>query len=206
MLDLAKVFWRRMLSALEPYIHDGVPMVGAEPSCVASFRDELPGLLPHVEDAKRLTLQTLTLSEFLDLHAKDWDMPKLSRKAIVHGHCHQEATMGMDGEQSVYDRMGLDYELLDSGCCGLAGSFGFEHEHHEISLEIGEHKLMPMVREAAGDTLVIADGFSCKTQVEQMTDRRPLHTAQVIKMAMDHGSEGVPGSRPERTYPDLVRR
>ncbi|HEY1358618.1 MAG TPA: FAD-linked oxidase C-terminal domain-containing protein [Thermoleophilaceae bacterium] len=185
MLDLAKVFWRRTLSTLEPHIHEGVPLVGAEPSCVASFRDELPGLLPHVEDAKRLSLQTLTLSEFLDRHAPDWDVPRLQRKAIVHGHCHQEATMGMDGEQSVYDRLGLDYELLDSGCCGLAGSFGFEREHHEISLRIGEHKLMPMVRDAAADTLVIADGFSCKTQVEQMTGRRPLHTAEVIKMAMD---------------------
>ncbi|MFL5518468.1 MAG: (Fe-S)-binding protein, partial [Gemmatimonadales bacterium] len=206
MLDLAKVFWGRMLSTLEPHIQEGVPMVGAEPSCVASFRDELPGLLPHDEDAKRLNLQTLTLAEFLDRHAPDWDIPKLDRKAVVHGHCHQEATMGMSAEQKVYERMGLDFELLDSGCCGMAGSFGFEAGHHEISLQIGEHKLMPMVRDAAEDTLVIADGFSCKTQVEQMTERRPLHTAQVIAMAMEHGREGVPGGRPERAYPDVILR
>ncbi len=204
MLDLAKVFWRRMLPALEPYIREGVPVVGAEPSCVASFRDELVGLMPHDEDAKRLSLQTLTLSEFLERHAGYWTMPKLLRKAIVHGHCHQEATVGMSAEQKVYERMGLDYEVLDSGCCGLAGSFGFEKEHHEISLAIGEHKLMPMVRDASEDTLVIADGFSCKTQVEQMTERRPLHTAQVIKMAIEHGAEGVPGSEPEQAYPDVV--
>jgi Fe-S oxidoreductase len=185
MLDLAKVFWRRMLSVLRPHIRDGVPMVGAEPSCVAAFRDELPGLLPHDEDAKRLALQTLTLSEFLDRHAQEWRMPKLEARAIVHGHCHHEATMGMDAEQSVYERMGLDYELLDSGCCGLAGSFGFEKAHHEISLAIGEHKLMPIVREAPADAVLIADGFSCRTQVEQMTERTPLHTAQVIAGALE---------------------
>jgi FAD/FMN-containing dehydrogenase/Fe-S oxidoreductase len=184
MLDTAKLFWRRMLSVLGPWIHDGVPVVGAEPSCVAAFRDELTGLLPHDEDAKRLGLQTLTLAEFLELHAPDWQMPKLQRRAIVHGHCHQEAVMGMSAEQRVYERLGLDFEVLDSGCCGLAGSFGFEKDHHEISMAIGEHKLMPMVRDAAEDTLVIADGFSCKTQVEQMTGRRPLHTAEAIEMGL----------------------
>ena len=203
MLDLSKAFWKRMLSVLRPHIRAGVPVVGVEPSCVAAFRDELPNLFPHDEDAKRLTLQTLTLSEFLERHAEGWEIPKLERRAIVHGHCHQEAAIGMSAEQGLYERMGLDFELLDSGCCGLAGSFGFEHEHHEISLQIGEHKLMPMVRGAAKDTLVIADGFSCKTQVEQMTDRRPLHTAQVLKMAIDEGVEGVAGSYPEREYPDV---
>jgi Fe-S oxidoreductase len=93
----------------------------------------------------------------------------------------------MSKEQSLYARMGLDAQLLDSGCCGLAGSFGFEAGHHEISHRIGEHKLMPMVRDAPEDTIVIADGFSCVTQVEQMTDRSPLHTAQVIKMALEGG-------------------
>jgi FAD/FMN-containing dehydrogenase/Fe-S oxidoreductase len=203
MLDLSRAFWQRTLSVLRPCIRSGVPMVGVEPSCVAAFRDELPNLLPHDEDAKRLTLQTLTLAEFLDDHARDWELPKLTRKAIVHGHCHQKATIGMSAEQRVFERMGLDAELLDSGCCGLAGSFGFERDHYEISVAIGEHKLMPMVRDAAEDTLVIADGFSCKAQVEQLTDRRALHTAQVIKMAMDHGPEGVPGSRPERECADV---
>jgi Fe-S oxidoreductase len=184
MLDVAKAFWRRTLSVLRPHIREGVPVVGVEPSCVAAFRDELPNLMPHDEDAKRLALQALTLSEFLDRHASDWEMPKLHRRAIVHGHCHQEAVMGMSAEQHVYERLGLDFEVLDSGCCGLAGSFGFEREHHEISLQIGEHKLMPRVREAATHTLVIADGFSCRTQVEQMTERHPLHTAEVIQMAI----------------------
>ena len=112
--------------------------------------------------------------------------------------------MGLDAELELYERMGLDAEALDSGCCGMAGAFGFERDHYEISLKIGERRLLPAAREAANDTLLIADGFSCKTQIEQRTDRRALHTAQVIRMAMDHGPGGVAGSYPERVYPDVV--
>jgi Fe-S oxidoreductase len=194
-----------MLDQLRPQIRAGIPVVGVEPSCVAAFRDELPNLLAHDEDAKRLSLQTLTLAEFLQRHAPDWEPPRLERKAIVHVHCHQEATAGSGAEEELYERMGLDFEVLDSGCCGLAGSFGFESEHHDVSVAIAESRLLPLVRAAAADTLVIGDGFSCKTQVEQLSDRRPLHTAQVLKMALEHGPEGVSGPRPERAYPDLVQ-
>jgi Fe-S oxidoreductase len=131
-------------------------------------------------------------------------VPRLRRHALVHGHCHQKAVMGMSAEQELYERMGLDAELLDAGCCGMAGSFGFEAEHYDISVRIGEHRLLPIVRAASPETLLIADGFSCKTQIEQLTDRRALHTAQVIKMAMDRGPEGVPGAEPERAYPDAL--
>jgi FAD/FMN-containing dehydrogenase/Fe-S oxidoreductase len=184
MLDTAKRFWRRTLDVLAPHIRAGTPLVGVEPSCVAAFRDELPGLMGADEDAKRLSLQTLTLAELLQRHAPDWEAPRLERRAIVHGHCHQEAVMGMGAEKELYERLGLDFEVLDSGCCGLAGSFGFEREHDEISREIGEQRLMPAVREAPAEALLIADGFSCRTQVEQLTDRRALHTAQVAKLAM----------------------
>ena len=204
MLDTAKVFWRRMLDVLAPQIREGVPLVGAEPSCVASFRDELPGLMPHDEDAKRLSLQALTLAEFLQEHAPDWEPPRLSGKALVHGHCHHEAVMGMSAEKKLYERMGLDFEVLDSGCCGLAGSFGFEKEHDEISREIGEQRLMPMVREAPEEAILVADGFSCKTQIEEMTDRRALHTAQVLKLAMEQGPAAEPTPRPEEGFPDVV--
>ncbi len=178
-------------------------MVGAEPSCVAAFRDELPNLFPHDEDAKRLSLQTLTLAEFLQRHAPDWQPPKLDRKALVHVHCHQEATAGSNAEEWLYERMGLDYEVLDSGCCGLAGSFGFEADHHDVSVEIFEQRLAPLVRNASPEAILIGDGFSCKTQVEQLTERRPLHTAQVLKMAMERGPQGPSGERPERHYPDV---
>ena len=204
MLDTAKLFWKRMLDVLRPHIQAGVHVVGVEPSCVASFRDELPNMLPHDEDAKRLSLQTLTLAEFLKQHAPDgWEPPKLHRRAIVHRHCHHQAVMGFDAECELMDRMGLDYEVLDSGCCGMAGSFGFEHDHYDISVEIGERRLLPAVREAADETLILADGFSCKTQVEELTDRRPLHLAQLMLMARDHGPEGPSGSMPEAGYPDL---
>jgi Fe-S oxidoreductase len=205
MLDTAKRFWARMLDVLRPQIQDGVPVVGVEPSCIAAFRDELPNLLPHDEDAKRLSLQTLTLAEFLQRHAPDWEPPKLDRRALVHIHCHQEATAGSDAEQRLYERMGLDYEVLDSGCCGLAGSFGFEAAHHDVSVDIAQARLLPLIEAADEETILISDGFSCKTQVEQLSGRRLLHTAQVLKMALDEGPGGTPGPRPERAYPDLVR-
>ena len=184
MLDTAKRFWRRMLDELAPWIREGVPVVGAEPSCVAAFRDELPGLMPHDEDAKRLSLQTLTVAEFLQQHAPEWDAPRLERRAVVHGHCHQEATIGMSAESELYERLGLAYEVLDSGCCGLAGSFGFEREHDQISRQIAEQRLLPAVRETPADTLLIADGFSCATQIQQLAGRRPTHTAEAIASAL----------------------
>jgi Fe-S oxidoreductase len=191
MLPTAKRYLHRLLSTLEPWIHAGVPVVGIEPSCVAVFRDELPDMLPDNLDATRLSMQTLTLAEFLDLHC-DWEPPRLEERAIVHGHCHQKAVMGMSAEEKLYERMGLDYELLDAGCCGLAGSWGFEAEHYDLSVKIGERRLLPAVRDAGESTLVIADGFSCKTQVEQLAGRRPLHTAEVIAMALDRAAARVP--------------
>jgi FAD/FMN-containing dehydrogenase/Fe-S oxidoreductase len=184
MLDTAKRFWRRNLDVLAPHIREGVPVVGIEPSCVAAFRDELPGLLPHDEDAKRLSLQTLTLAELLQRHAPDWEAPRLQGRALVHGHCHQEAVMGMGAEKELYERLGLDFEVLDSGCCGLAGSFGFEKDHDQISREIANQRLLPLIREAPADTLLIADGFSCRTQIVELSDRHSLHTAQVIAAAL----------------------
>ena len=203
MLDTAEAFLKRLVKTLAPYVREGIKVVGVEPSCVAAFRDELPNLLPHDEDARRLTRNTLTLAEFL-VNEANYEPPRLDREALVHGHCHQEAIMGMSSEQDLYERLGLDFEILDSGCCGLAGSFGFEREHYDVSMKIGERRLLPAVRDADPDTLLIADGFSCKTQVEHATDRRALHTAQILKMALDHGESGPEGSYPERRYPDVV--
>ena len=203
MLDTAEALLKRLVKTLAPYVREGTKVVGIEPSCVAAFRDELPNLLPHDEDATRLTQNTLTLAEFL-VNEAAYNPPKLGREALVHGHCHHEAIMGMSAEQDLYERLGLDFEILDSGCCGLAGSFGFEREHYDISMKVGERLLLPAVRNADPGTLLIADGFSCKTQVEHATDRRALHTAQILKMALDHGEGGPEGSYPERRYPDVV--
>jgi FAD/FMN-containing dehydrogenase/Fe-S oxidoreductase len=185
MLDRAERYLRQILVALCDDISAGVPVVVLEPSCAAVFRDEMPNLLPGDEDAKRLSRQTYLLSEFLQRKAPHFQIPKFSRKALVHGHCHQKSVMTLDAETAVLDRLGLDYQVLDSGCCGMAGSFGFEEEKYDVSIACGERVLLPAVREAEADTLIIANGFSCQEQIEQMTERRALHLAQVLHMALD---------------------
>jgi FAD/FMN-containing dehydrogenase/Fe-S oxidoreductase len=202
MLDTAKLFWRRMLAAMAPHLRAGTKIVGVEPSCVAAFRDELPNLFPDDEDAGRLAAQVMTLPEFLCEVAEDWRPPRLEREAIVHGHCHHEAVMGFDAERELLEKLGLDVEVLDSGCCGMAGSFGFEADHYDISVAVGERRLLPAVREAPESALIVADGFSCKTQIAELTDRRALHTAQVLAIARERGPAGPPG-RPEDGRPDV---
>jgi Fe-S oxidoreductase len=202
MLGLAKRQLGQIVEALRPQIRAGIPMVGLEPSCTAVFRDELLNLFPHDEDARRLQAQTLTLAEFLTEKADAYELPQLRRKAIVHGHCHHKAIMRMHAEADVLDRLGLDYELLDSGCCGMAGSFGFEKgERYEVSMRAGERVLLPAVRGCAPDTLVIGDGFSCREQIAQATDRQALHLAQVLQMALrEEGKERRAFPYPERQY------
>jgi Fe-S oxidoreductase len=186
MLDTATLLLRRILDALRSDIRAGVPVVGMEPSCVAVFRDELPNLFPDDTDARRLSVQSFMLSEFLDGRAGDVELPTLRRRAIVHGHCQHRAVMGLDAERRVLERLGLDFEVLDSGCCGLAGSFGFERgDKYEVSVRAGERVLAPAVRRSGEDTLVITDGFSCKTQIRELTGREALHLAEVMRMAMD---------------------
>jgi FAD/FMN-containing dehydrogenase/Fe-S oxidoreductase len=197
MLDTAKRMLRHLVRRLAPYARDGVPIVGLEPSCVAALRDELPAMLVHDEDAIRVSQSAMTLAEFLEEHVEGWAMPRLEGRAMVHGHCHHEAIMGMDAERKLLERLGLDYEVLDSGCCGMAGSFGFEADKYDISVAIGERRLLPAVREAPADALIVADGFSCRTQIEQLTDRRALHTAEAIEMALEHGSRGPATRVPE---------
>jgi len=184
MLNTARRLLRKILDTLRPQMEQGVPVVGLEPSCVAVFRDELIDLFPNDEDAKRLSQQTSLLSEFLEKQAEHYQFPQLHRKAVVHGHCHHKAIMGMKDEEAVLSRLGLDYRALDSGCCGMAGAFGFEKDHYDVSIKVGERALLPTVRNADKDTLIIADGFSCREQIDQTTDRHALHIAQVIQMAM----------------------
>jgi len=159
--------------------------VGLEPSCVAVFRDELINLFPEDRDAQRLSRQTFLLSELLVQDREKLTLPKLDRQAIVHGHCHQKAVLRMDDMEKVLRDLGLDVEVLDSGCCGMAGSFGFEAgEHYEVSMKCGEQVLLPAVRQAAEDTLIVADGFSCREQIAQATGRQALHLAEVLQMAL----------------------
>jgi Fe-S oxidoreductase len=128
------------------------------------------------------------LSEFLEKRAPHFSIPTLPGKAIVHGHCHHKSVLRFDDEASVIAKLGLDSTILDSGCCGMAGAFGFEKgTHYDVSIACGERVLLPHVRGADDDTLVIADGFSCREQIRQTTHRQALHLADVLKLALDRG-------------------
>jgi Fe-S oxidoreductase len=130
-------------------------------------------------------------------NASHFKLPKFSRKAVVHGHCHHKSVLGFDTETEVMDRLGLDYEVLDSGCCGMAGSFGFEEEKYPVSVACGERVLLPAVRKADPKSLIMADGFSCREQIAQTTNRHALHLAQVIQMALQQKSGDQPQPFPE---------
>ncbi len=203
MLDTAKRLLRQILDTLAPEIEAGTSIVGLEPSCVAVFRDELRGLFPMDENAKRLGDKVFTLAEFLEKKAPDYPLPTLKRKALVHGHCHHTHIMTLTHDQSVLKKLGLDYEMVDSGCCGMAGSFGFEADKYDVSVAVGERVLLPAVRRADEDTLIIADGFSCREQIGGLTDRGALHLAQVLQMALHEGPQGPVGELPEAEYQPL---
>jgi Fe-S oxidoreductase len=183
MLDRAKNLLLKILRTLETEIKQSVPIVVLEPSCAAVFRDELLNLFPNDERAHRLSQQTFLLSEFLEHKATHFPLPKLARKALVHGHCHHKSIMRMTDEESVLRKMGIDFQTPAPGCCGMAGSFGFEQDKYQTSLAIGELELLPAVRKASSDCLIIANGFSCREQIRQTTNRHALHLAEAIQMA-----------------------
>jgi len=200
MLNMAKKMLVDIMETLHDEIRDGVPIVGLEPSCVAVFRDELHNLFPHDEQASRLSKQVFTLGEFLEKKAPDFKIPELKQKAIVHGHCHHRSIMKMDCEKKVLDKTGLDYEMLPTTCCGMAGYFGYEKgTHYDVSIKAGELLLLPKVWEADEETIVIADGFSCREQIAQETERKGMHLAQVLQMAL-HEKQAV--NLPEKKYVD----
>lgn len=200
MLDLAKTFLQQVLATLRPHIRAGTCVVGLEPSCVSVFREELLNMLPHDPDAQRLAKQTFMLGEFLATKT-GYKPPRLERTALVQEHCHHASVLGTHGEKAMFEKLGLEYEVLDSGCCGMAGAFGFEAgDHYDVSLKAGERVLLPRARAASPETLLVSDGFSCREQISQSTDRHGLHLAQVLKMAIDAGPHGPAGPRPERNY------
>ena len=183
MLDLAKRYLKRTMQQFRTQIESGVPIVVLEPSCASVFRDELYNLFPREPLAKKLREQVFLLSEFLEKKAPDYHPPQIRRHALVQGHCHHKSVLKFDDEQQVLEKMGLKAEVLTSGCCGMAGSFGFEKEKYDVSIAIGERMLLPKVREAEKSTLIVADGFSCREQIAEGTDRQALHLAEVIQLA-----------------------
>ncbi|HZB86900.1 MAG TPA: (Fe-S)-binding protein, partial [Gaiellaceae bacterium] len=196
-LSLAERYLRRSLAQLGEELRRGTPIVGIEPSCVAVFKDELPKLLPHDDDARRLSGTVRHLGEFL--RERGLEPPHLAGKALLWGHCHHKATGGLDPDRALLESMGLEVEEVSGGCCGLAGSWGFEADHYELSMKAGEHALLPSVREAGSGTLVVANGFSCRTQVEHGARRRALHLAEVLKLARD-------GELAQQPAPSTARR
>jgi Fe-S oxidoreductase len=187
MLTQARRALRKVLDDMSLVIEYGWPVVVLEPSCASVFRDEMRKLMPHDEHARRLVAQTFTLDEFLARHAPDWEPalppPPVARQALIHGHCHQKAVIG--ASPGLLRRAGVDAEMTKAGCCGMAGSFGYHAgEQYDVSMAIGEQFLLPQMRSAAADTLLVADGFSCRTQIAAGTGRRALHTAEVLALGL----------------------
>ncbi len=197
MLDTAKALLRHTLERFREEIRAGVPFVVLEPSCAATFRDELINLFPNDADAKRLSQQTYVLSELLEKRAPDFELPKLRGRALVQGHCHHQSVMKFEQEHHALDRTGLDWERPDSGCCGMAGAFGYEASHYETSVACGERVILPKVREAKRGTLLIADGFSCREQIAQGTGRMPVHLSHVLWAALGRRQHLLEADRPE---------
>jgi Fe-S oxidoreductase len=198
MLKLAKRHLEQIVELLRPQIREGVELVGLEPSCLDVFRDELLNMLPHDEDAKRLSKQAFSFVEFLT-EKLDWQPPTLDAKCVVQGHCHHRAAeRTMKHDRELLDRLGIEYEILDTGCCGMAGSFGYHAgEHYDVSVAVAEHRLLPKLAEVPDSTLVVADGFSCRGQIEQLADRPAQHVAQVVQRALrESGRTGAEAVEP----------
>jgi len=180
----AKQYLTVVLDALGDAIDAGWPVVVLEPSCASVFRDELRNLFPTDPRADRLRQQTFLLSEFLERQVPGYAPPLIGNPVLLHGHCHHKAVMKMTDEESLLRRAGANVVVPDTGCCGMAGPFGFEAEKYNVSQAIGERVLLPAVRAASSDTIVIADGFSCREQIEQGTGRHPVHLADVLAGAL----------------------
>lgn len=181
-LGVARRALRRTVRTLAPLLRRGVPVVGLEPSCTAVFRDDATGLFPHDQDVARPAEQTRTLAELLT-GADGWRPPRIDRAALSQPPCHQHAVLGYDADRALLERAGVRLEAV-GGCCGLAGDFGFTAGHLEVSMACAEGELPPAVRAAGDDALVLADGFSCRTQIEHAgVGRRSLHLAEVLAAA-----------------------
>ena len=190
LLGEAKLEANRMLDALMPYTERGVPIVGLEPSCLLTLRDEYKVLMPG-DDTDELAKNVFLLEEFLATeHATgrlQLDLkPIVSKKALLHGHCHQKAFNVMSAVQKVLSLIPeLEVKTIDSSCCGMAGSFGYEKEHYDISMKMGSLSLFPAVKEADTDVLIVADGTSCRSQIEHGTGKQAMHVARVLQMALN---------------------
>jgi len=193
-LKSAKRILKHTAQELAPLLRDGIRMVSLEPSCTAVFRSDAPDLLPDDENIALLRDQTRTLAEVLE-ETDGWIPPRIEKKAVVQPHCHQHAVLGFDADRKIMERVGITATTLD-GCCGLAGNFGFEAGHLDVSVACAEQELLPGVRKAADDDVVLADGFSCRTQLEHTGNgRQAMHLAELLAAGLRHEDLA---DRPER--------
>ncbi len=183
-LDDAKALWEKTFTSLRETIASGIPIIGLEPACTSAFKDELVGLFPERSEAKALSKQAVQFGDFVAANFDRFPPPKKGGKAIVQAHCHHHAVIGFKTEQELLGRLGLDVDRPPQGCCGMAGAFGFASETYEVSQLIGERVLLPAVRQAASDTLILADGFSCREQIEQGSGRGTMHLADLLAERM----------------------
>jgi FAD/FMN-containing dehydrogenase/Fe-S oxidoreductase len=215
-LATAKRILSRTVARLAEHVRAGGYVIGLEPSCTAVFRADAAELLPGDQDVHRLASHTLTLAELLTEHSPGWEPPELPRQALAQVHCHQHAVMGWDADQRLLEAAGADAEQLESGCCGLAGNFGFESGHAEVSRACAERVLLPRLREAPADAVVLADGFSCRTQIHELDSggREAMHLAELLaagsrlshdrpeRQAAPRPTPPAGPSRPRSTQPD----
>ncbi|MGW4818319.1 FAD-binding and (Fe-S)-binding domain-containing protein [Streptomyces sp. NPDC004227] len=190
-LERARAVLRRTLDLMEPVLETAAPVVVLEPSCAAALRTDLPELLPDDPRARRLADRVLTFAEALRRHAPGWTPPRLDRPVAGQTHCHQHAVLGDAADRRLREAAGLTGEL-SGGCCGLAGNFGFEKGHWEVSTACAEEQLLPSVRRAPDDAVVLADGFSCRTQLDQLAGVRGRHLAEVLAEGLEE-PEGCVG-------------
>jgi Fe-S oxidoreductase len=186
-LGIAKRVLTRTVRHLAPHLRAGGLVVGLEPSCTAVFRADAYDLFPEDRDVRRLRDQTVTLAELLTEHSPGYQPPQVgTSSAMAQVHCHQHAIMGWDADQELLRRAGVDVEHLESGCCGLAGNFGFERGHKEVSVAAAERVLLPKLRAAGDDVAVLADGFSCRTQIHELDSggREASHLAELLAAAL----------------------
>ncbi|MEU4050233.1 FAD-binding and (Fe-S)-binding domain-containing protein [Streptomyces olivaceus] len=190
-LDRARAVMRRTLDLMAPVLETSAPVVVLEPSCAAALRTDLPELLHDDPRAARLASRVLTFAEALERHAPDWRPPAVDRPVTGQTHCHQHAVLGDAADRRLREAAGLSGELT-GGCCGLAGNFGFEDGHYEVSAACAEDQLLPAVREAPDGAVVLADGFSCRTQLEQLAGVRGRHLAEVLAEGLGGSGTGAP--------------
>jgi Fe-S oxidoreductase len=182
MLERAKARLRDVMDALDPFVAVGIPIVGLEPSCILTFRDELPSLFADDARANTLASNSFLLDEFLAREAPDFAPPELHKRTIVQGHCHQKAIAGIGGEVALLSA-GANLEVLDAGCCGMAGAFGYDRDHFEVSKQIGARVLIPAIDKAPANAIIVADGFSCRSQIRHFCpSRTPMHLAEVLNL------------------------